>query len=131
MAVLGLTRLLSDSSLFVNKDKTIVAIVHVDDVLFLGADKPKLLRVKEQFMKAWECRDLGDTQEFLRMRIQRKGGKIYLDQTAYLQKVLQRFNVQNMKAVPTSAKMLKTYMDIYGLPGSKISTSQVQCHESS
>ena len=101
MAALGLTRLLSDSGLFVNKDKTIVAIVYVDDVLFLGADKPKLLRVKEQFMKAWECRDLGDAQEFLRMRIQRKGGKIYLDQTAYLQKVLQRFNVQNMKAVPT------------------------------
>ena len=101
MAALGLTRLLSDSGLFVNKDKTIIAIVYVDDVLFLRADKPKLLRVKEQFMKAWECRDLGDTQEFLRMRIQRKGGKIYLDQTAYLQKVLQHFNVQNMKAVPT------------------------------
>src|SRR6201996_3091849 len=101
MAALGLTRLLSDSGLFVNRDKTIVAIVYVDDVLFLGADKPKLLRVKEQFMKAWECRDLGDAQEFLRMRIQRKGGKIYLDQTAYLQKVLQRFNVQNMKSVPT------------------------------
>jgi hypothetical protein len=101
MAALGLTRLLSDSGLFVNKERTIVAIVYVDDVLFLGADKPKLLRLKEQFMKVWECRDLGDAQEFLRMRIQRKGGKIYLDQTVYLQKVLQRFNVQNMKAVPT------------------------------
>ena len=101
LAALGLTRLLSDSGLFVNKEKTIIAIVYVDDVLFLGADKTKLLRLKEQFMKAWECRDLGDAQEFLRMRIQRKGGKIYLDQTAYLQKVLQRFNIQNMKAVPT------------------------------
>ena len=101
MAVLGLTRLLSDSGLFVNKERTIIAIVYVDDVLFLGADKPKLLHLKERFMKVWECRDLGDTQEFLRMCIQRKNGKIYLDQIAYLQKVLQHFNIQNMKAVPT------------------------------
>ena len=52
-------------------------------------------------MKVWECRDLGDAQEFLRMCIQWKNGKIYLNQTAYLQKVLQCFNIQNMKAVPT------------------------------
>ena len=101
MAALGLTRLLSDSGLFVNKEKSIVAIVYVDDVLFLGADKPKLLKLKEQFMKAWECRDLGDAQEFLRMRIKRKDGKIYLDQTTYLQKVLQQFNLQNANPTPT------------------------------
>jgi hypothetical protein len=101
MAALGLTRLLSDSGLFVNKSKTIVAIVYVDDVLFLGADQPKLLKLKEQFMKAWECRDLGDAQEFLCMCIQRKDGKIHLDQTAYLQKVLQRFNLENTNAAPT------------------------------
>ncbi len=52
MAALGLTRLQSDSGLFVNKAKTIIAIVYVDDVLFLGADKPKLLNLKERFMKA-------------------------------------------------------------------------------
>jgi hypothetical protein len=101
MAALGLSRLLSDSGLFVNKSKTIVTIVYVDDVLFLGTDKPKLLKLKEQFMKAWECRDLGNAQEFLRMHIQRKDGKIHLDQTAYLQKVLQRFNLENANTAPT------------------------------
>jgi len=39
LAALGCTHLLSDSGLFVNKTKTIVIIVYVDDVLFLGADK--------------------------------------------------------------------------------------------
>jgi len=101
MAVLGCTRLLSDSGLFVNKDKSIVAIVYVDDVLFMGADKKSLSELKQRFMKRWECRDLGDAQEFLRMRILRKNGKTYLDQTAYLQKVLQRFDLQNAKPVPT------------------------------
>jgi hypothetical protein len=76
-------------------------IVYVDDVLFLGADKRVLLSLKEQFMKIWECRDLGDATEFLRMRIRRKDGIIYLDQTAYLQKVLQRFDLLNAKATAT------------------------------
>jgi hypothetical protein len=89
MADQGFTRLLSDSGIFVNKDKSIVAIVYVDDVLFMGADREQILRAKKQFMKVWECRDLGDAQEFLRMRITRKDGKIYLDQVAYLEKVLQ------------------------------------------
>ena len=101
MAALGLTRLLSDSSIFVNKDRTIFVIVYVDDVLFLGADKHVLLSLKEQFMKIWECRDLGDATEFLCMRIKRKDGIIYIDQTAYLQKVLQRFDLLNAKATAT------------------------------
>jgi hypothetical protein len=51
MGELGFTRLRSDSGIFVNKDQSIVIIVYVDDVLFLGADKKKLLSTKELFMK--------------------------------------------------------------------------------
>ena len=66
---LGCTRLQSDSGLFVNKDKTIVIIVYVDDVLFLGANKKDIASLKECFMVIWECRDLGETKEFLCMHI--------------------------------------------------------------
>ncbi len=52
-------------------------------------------------MKWWECRDLSDAQEFLHMCIRWKNGKIYLDQTAYLQKVIECFNLQNAKPAPT------------------------------
>jgi hypothetical protein len=51
MGKLGFTCLRSDSRLFVNKDQSIVVIVYIDNVLFLGADKKKLLKTKEQFMK--------------------------------------------------------------------------------
>jgi hypothetical protein len=79
MGELGFTCLCSDSGLFVNKDQSIVVIIYIDDVLFLGADKKKLLKTKELFMKRWECRDLGNAQEFLCMHIRRKDSKIYLD----------------------------------------------------
>jgi Reverse transcriptase (RNA-dependent DNA polymerase) len=69
MVQLGFTHLLSDSGIFVSKDKSIVAIVYVDDVLFLGPNKKDLLHVKEEFMTKWECRDLGKAKEFLRMCI--------------------------------------------------------------
>jgi hypothetical protein len=101
MGELGFTCLHSDSGLFVNKDQSIVVIVYVDNVLFLGADKKKLLKTKELFMKRWECRDLSDAQEFLRMHIRHKDGKIYLDQSTYLQKVIERFNLQNAKPALT------------------------------
>jgi hypothetical protein len=52
-------------------------------------------------MKLWECRDLGDTQEFLRMCIIKNKGRIIVDQKDYLQKVLQRFKLENAKSVPT------------------------------
>jgi hypothetical protein len=43
MADQGFTCLLSNSGIFVNKDKSIVAIIYVDDVLFMGADKEQIL----------------------------------------------------------------------------------------
>jgi len=101
MATLGCTRLLSDSGIFINEDKSIVIIVYVDDVLFFGKDKKKIDSLKQRFMKIWECRDLGDTKEFLRMRISKDKGRILVDQVAYLNKVLQRFKLSNAKPVPT------------------------------
>jgi hypothetical protein len=101
MTALGYNCLLSDSGLFVNKDKSIVVIVYVDNVLFLGKDKDSIDSLKKHFMNIWECRDLGDTQEFLHMCIIKSKGRILVDQVDYLQIVLQCFNLQNAKAVPT------------------------------
>ena len=101
---LGFTRLYADAGLFVSRhsDGTLIIIIaYVDDVLFLGPNKSLLVSKKTEFMKLWECRDLGDCKEFLRMRITYKNGKIYLDQTAYLQKVLERFGMTNAHVAST------------------------------
>ena len=52
-------------------------------------------------MQKWECCDLGDAKEFLRMRIVRKGSSIYLDQCAYLEKVLECCGMTNAQLAPT------------------------------
>ena len=61
MATISCTQLVSDSGIFVNKEKSIIINVYVDDVLFIGAKKKDISSLKQCFMKIWECRDLGDT----------------------------------------------------------------------
>ena len=72
-----------------------------DDILFAGPDKSFINSQKQKFMSKWECRDLGDCKEFLRMRIRRKGRKILIDQVDYLNTVVERCGMSNAKEART------------------------------
>jgi Reverse transcriptase (RNA-dependent DNA polymerase) len=71
MNELGFKHLVSNAGLFVCKDfkEIIIAIVYVDDAMFFGKNKAQVDSKKKLFMDKWECRDLGEVKEFLRMRI--------------------------------------------------------------
>ena len=88
MKQLGFTRLHSDASIFHHKQFNIVIIAYVDDCIFTGKNKSNVLKLKVQFMKVWECRDLGEAEEFLKMRIQRVSKKLILNQQDYLKKIV-------------------------------------------
>ena len=82
---IGFKRTVSDAGVFftyIGKN-LILIIVYVDDAIFFGKNKKAILQAKKAFMDMWECQDLSEAQEFLRMKIWRHDGKIYLDQTAY------------------------------------------------
>lgn len=112
MKELGFIRLKSDAGVFIKRDGNdrIVVVVYVDDAIFAGSNKSKVLQAKESFMRKWECRDLGDAKEFLRMRILKHGSKVSLDQCAYLDKVLERCNMQSCK--PASTPLPQSYNPI-------------------
>ena len=46
-------------------------------------------------MDIWECQDLGEARKFLRMKIQHKGKRIFLDQADYLKTVVTHFGMSN------------------------------------
>ena len=100
MENLGFTCLNSDVGIFIfrNKDSYVIAVIYVDDTLFCGPLKLLVLQLKEEPMKIWETRDLGDVTEFLHMRINQVGQKIHLDQQDYLNTVLQHCRTENAKA---------------------------------
>jgi hypothetical protein len=79
----------------------IIIIVYVDDAIFFGKNLKAVKQAKKAFMDMWECRDLGEAREFLRMKIRREGKKIFLDQTAYLDKVVERFGMSNARGAQT------------------------------
>src|SRR5580692_7577955 len=105
MAKLGFKCLYSDASIFVCFDKAghieVIAVVYVDDSIFLGPNKSIVLAAKGAFMSVWECHDLGETKEFLCMCIHCLSTSIILDQTDYLKKVLQQFGMEHANSAPT------------------------------
>ena len=56
MAQLGFKRLLSDSGIFVlmrNNKVVVIAVVYVDDAIFMGRDKSQVNTAKKAFMQTW------------------------------------------------------------------------------
>ena len=73
---LGFERLKSEAGIFFYKKKgtnIVIGIMYVDDALFCGPNKAVVDSIKAQFMRKWECQDLGEPKEFLHMHITRKG----------------------------------------------------------
>ena len=103
MIQLGFEGLTSDAGLFIYKSERgfVIAVIYVDDSIFCGPNKDLVMELKQKFMQRWECRDLGDVTEFLRMRIIREGKKVHIDQCTYLETVLQRCGMQNAKSAAT------------------------------
>ena len=87
--------------MYFNLDKTdiTIVIVYVYDVLFMGSNPKTREKGEGKFMKVWESRDLGETKEYLGMRMtrDRKKRTLTLDQCVYAEKVLKRFGTQNAK----------------------------------
>jgi len=111
LKALGFSHLYADAGIFVAKhaDRTMVIILmYVDGIILTGPNAVQVASKKKLFMDKWECHDLGECREFLHMRIEYQGGKTYLDQVPYLEKILKHFGMANAKAtqtpLPTSYK---------------------------
>jgi len=79
----------------------VIILAYVDDIILTGPNAAQVTSKKKLFMDKWECRDLGECREFLCMRIEYQGGKTYLDQVPYLEKILKCFGMADAKAAQT------------------------------
>ena len=57
MKILGFGRTTSDAGVFFTKKEgqSVIAVVYVDNALFLGMNKEAVKWVKKTFMDIWEC----------------------------------------------------------------------------
>ncbi|EEB90715.1 hypothetical protein MPER_11042, partial [Moniliophthora perniciosa FA553] len=67
MKDLGFKHLSSDAGIFIcHQDGSyVIAIIYIDDALFLGPNEDLVALKKAEFMEKWECRDLGEAREYL------------------------------------------------------------------
>ena len=74
-------------------------VLYVDDILLIGNDIPTLQNVKSWLGKCFSMKDLGEAAYILGIKIYRDRSKrlIGLSQSAYIDKVLKRFSMQDSK----------------------------------
>lgn len=97
----GLLRSKSDPCIYYHPDKTLYVGIYVDDMLVVGF-QDSIDTFKHQVMQRFQARDLGEAEEILSMRICRKpDGSITLDQTGYIEEVLETFEASSIKGAST------------------------------
>ncbi|RVW27983.1 Retrovirus-related Pol polyprotein from transposon TNT 1-94 [Vitis vinifera] len=85
----------------VKDDDFIILLLYVDDMLIIDHDASKIEKLKRELSKSFAMKDLGYAKQILGMKIShdRKNEKLWLSQEAYIEKILERFNISKAKIV--------------------------------
>ncbi|GJT73118.1 retrotransposon protein, putative, ty1-copia subclass [Tanacetum coccineum] len=86
-----------------------ILILYVDDILLMGNNIPMLQDVKSYLGKCFAMKDLGEAAYILGIKIYRDRSKrlIGLCQSAYIEKILKRYSMENSKrgTIPMQKKL--------------------------
>jgi hypothetical protein len=83
----------------VNGSAVVFLVLYVDDILLIGNDISMLEVIKSSLRKSFSMKDLGEATYILDIKIYRDRSKmlIGLSQDAYIDKILNSFNMQDSK----------------------------------
>nr|CAD1837132.1 unnamed protein product [Ananas comosus var. bracteatus] len=84
-------------------DSFTILLLYVDDMLIASNDQNDITKLKLDMSKKFATKDLGEAKEILGMQIKRdrEHGKLWLSQSGYISKVLERFEMNGCKPVST------------------------------
>jgi hypothetical protein len=82
-------------------DIFIILALYVDDMIVASKIMVEINRLKAQLARTFDMKDLGATKQILGMEIHRDGkiGKLWLSKHKYVEKILMRFGMNNVKLV--------------------------------
>ena len=88
---------------FDNDNNFIIWLLYVDDMLVARSDMQEIITLKHKLSNRFVMKDLGTAKQIFGMRIKRdtKSGTLLLSQDKYINKVLSRFNMQEVKVLST------------------------------
>ena len=78
-------------------------LLYVDDMLIVAKNMSEVNKLKNLLTKEFDMKDWGAAKKILRMEIRRDKalGRLWLSQSSYVRKVLERFSMENAKPVST------------------------------
>ena len=82
---------------------SIFLLLYVDDMLIAAKSMNEFNKLKILLSREFDMKDLGAAKKILGMEIRRERviGRLWLSQSGYVRKVLERFNMENAKLVST------------------------------
>ena len=102
---LGFNRCDKDTCVYLCKsgDTFTILAVHVDDMLIVSNSKPKLAEIKLGLARYFKVKDLGEVKFLLGIEVlrDRQAGIVDISQRAYIEQLLERFNLQDVKPATT------------------------------
>ena len=98
---LGFTPCYSEPSVFINKALGQIIGLYVDDMIILGKELQAIQTTIQGIKSLWEIKDLGDVSRILGLQIHRDRQKrtLTIDQSAYIQEVIERFKLGDAKPI--------------------------------
>ena len=94
-----------------------IIAVYVDDIILAGKSDKKLKEVKDKLAKYFEVKDMGQLHYFLGLKVvqDQDKGTVFIGQPGYIESVLEKFGMQDAKAVKTpvssGSKLVKATED--------------------
>ena len=79
----------------------IIIGVYVDDLVITGSDNNQLERISNELGKRFKMKHLGDLHEFLGIRATRIQNGITLDQTTYIEQIIDQFGMADAANIST------------------------------
>jgi hypothetical protein len=102
----GYKKTTSDHCVFMKRfsdDDFIILLLYIDDMLIVGQNSSRINNLKKELSKSFAMKDLGSAKNLLGMQIvrDRDAKKLWLSQEKYIEKVLERFQMNKAKSVST------------------------------
>ena len=79
------------------KGKITLILIYVDDIILGATNENEIKEIYRILNNKYKITNLGIVKNFLNLEIEQLKGEIHLSQTKYIQKLIQKFKIQDMK----------------------------------
>ena len=112
-------------SKFDNHGNGVIICLYVDDMLIFGTSIVHIQETKDFLSKSFQMKDMGEADVILGIKIKRDGGRIKLGQSHYIDKVLNRFKLQDLTPISSPMEQGMKFTKHTGKPISQLEYAKI------